>query len=183
MVKLLSMLERKKTIDLIQQYFLVSHDLNLKKISNTISSEAIMSNNRDLMYFSYFPYMLYKIMTQPHIIHSPRWDKNKKTILAYFDTLEKRNLDEYPKEINYFISLFRIENKDLYYYFKNILEKSKVKKASDCYEHGITINKAVELTGAERVEVVRYLGNSKINYDIGKDVIDSKVKIIEEFFM
>jgi len=80
-VKLISVKERKKICDLIQQQILNENGIPLKKISNNIASEAILTNDKNLMYFSYLPYLLYKVLTQPHLLHSSQWRSNKKIIL------------------------------------------------------------------------------------------------------
>jgi hypothetical protein len=121
-------------------------------------------------------------LTQPHLIHSPRWKSNKKVILDYFDSLETKELIDYVDRVMYFIGMFKTIDRDLYYYIKNIFEKAKVKKASFCYEHGQSINQSLSLTDANRIELMRYLNNSKINFEVGKDIISEKVAIIEDFF-
>jgi len=182
MVKLISVKERKKICDLIQQQILNENGIPLKKISNNIASEAILTNDKNLMYFSYLPYLLYKVLTQPHLLHSSQWRSNKKIILDYVDSLEAKELKSYIDDINYFVGMFKTIDRNLYYYIKNIFEKAKIKKASYCYEHGQSINQTLSLTDANRIELMHYLNNSKINFEVGKDIISEKVAIIDDFF-
>jgi len=182
MVKLFAQPERKKNIDLMQQYLLNEQGLALKKISNNISAEGVMANSRPLIYFSYFPYILYKVLTQPHIIHSPKWVTDKRIILEYFDSIEKKDLGLFISEAYNFLDLFKESNRDLYYYMKNIFDKAKIKKASYCMEHGLSLNQALALTDANRTELIRYANISKINYDLGQDIMAEKVGVIEDFF-
>jgi hypothetical protein len=153
--------DRKKVIDLIQQYFTSQKHIKLKQISNNLAEDGALAGNKELVYLSFIPYILYKILTQPHILHSSSWKLDKEKIQSRLDEMEKISHTEWIEEIRNFKSLFRNSNKEMYYYIKNMLQKARVKLAARIHESGFSVNKARELTDVDRISLQRYLAESK----------------------
>ena len=60
-------------------------------------------------------------------------------------------------------------------YVQDVIEKARVKQASRIYAMGLSVDKAVGLTGADKFQLMSYIGGTTIHdrpYTIGKSVVD-----------
>ena len=67
-------------------------------------------------------------------------------------------------------------------YEETVMEKAKIKKASKLYGQGLSLRRASELTGADPVKVIDYIGGSKIHEFKGGGKNADRLKIAREVF-
>jgi len=141
---------------------------------------AVLKNNKNLVYLSYLPYMLYKLLTQPHIVKNRDWPQNRRLLLEAIETVQHSELPEYVDRVSRFGENFQKVDFEVFRYLKNTIEKSKVKQASKLYERGFSVKKAISFTDADILEFQHYLHHSK-DHDLimFQEEIPSKLKMIE----
>lgn len=176
--------DRKKVFDIIEQHLMRGNFIALKRISNDFIELSALQNNKNLVYASYVPYLIYKILTQPHIVKNHNWQKNKRILLDYLNSLENKELPEYVDSVSKFCEYFSNVDREIYKYLKNNLEKAKVKQAARLYSHGFSIKRAIAFTDADILEFQHYLHNNKehdlINF---QDEISEKVNELKKVLM
>ncbi|MCD6523188.1 MAG: hypothetical protein J7K68_05590 [Candidatus Diapherotrites archaeon] len=149
----------------------------LKEISNIAIEQAAMNEDKELVDLSLIAYALYKLLSKQHFKKKKEW----KHFLADVET----DLDEAVKMSREGMSLHGILEEDIIRdiseidesygnYVKDILHKARIKQASRVYALGMSLQKAIELTGADRLEVYNYIGTTRIHdrpFTSTKDVI------------
>jgi hypothetical protein len=135
--------------------------LALRKISTTANSEAVIEGHRELILLALIDYSLSKILSKVHYedvdgefygkitsLMEQSASANKDDLILILEDIEDLVIKLDRKEGNY---------------SRNIMEKARIKKAAKLYEQGLSLRRASELTDADPVEVLDYVGNSKIH--------------------
>jgi hypothetical protein len=138
----------------------------LKGAANKAIEQASLENDRRLASLALVSYCLHKMASKQHIVGDDRWREIKHDIL--FDlkkagkSAEAGDLEEYDHWLAAVIDSVRQADKELGYYVQDIFEKARVKYASAAYSMGLGLGQAAELTGADKKELLRYIGVTKI---------------------
>ncbi len=143
--------------------------LALRTVSAKALSEAAIEGHRELILLALIDYALSKIMSKTHY---------KGLEKKFYDDIKSRLMDARlgPKEET-IRHLEAIEDRVIKLdaregnYAENVIEKARVKKAAKLYEQGFSLRRASELTGADPVKVLHYVGGSKIHefHGMGKN--------------
>ena len=140
---------------------------DLKRIGNDAISDAVLNNSMDLAEVSVTAYSLYKMLTKRHITQSPRWKKIGESVLASLrralEEAEKGNGNAFRKSLGGATGKIEEIDYDLSNFARGIREKAKIKQASTAYAMGMSLSQAAELAGAERNELQRYIGITRIH--------------------
>ncbi len=170
----------KAVIDLMKQHFQRKSIVPMKKVSNEIVEYSATNNDFSLLFLAIIAYVLYKIMTQNHIVNGKNWKLNRELILNFLDSLDaKRNTlqQELPK----FIVLLKATDFDAYRYMLNIEKKGRVKVGARLYSMGFSQVKIKEILNVDPVELQQYLANStEHNQKQPEDLITNKVNFLIE---
>jgi hypothetical protein len=135
--------------------------LALRKISTKANSEAVIEGHRELILLALIDYSLSKILSKVHYESvDGGFYGNVMSLMEKSRSADKEELIPILEDIeDLVIKLDRKEGN----YSSNIMEKARVKKASKLYEQGLSLRRAAELTGADSLEVLDFVGNSKIH--------------------
>ncbi len=140
--------------------------IKLREIANQAMEEAVLRNDKLLASVAIFSYSLSKILTKVHFRKREDWGKFKKVMsreLSMLVGLTKTRKDIYRIIENKLIKLVEEIDKEAGNYTRNLVYKARVKMASTAYALGVSIGTAVELTGADKFELLRYIGVTKIH--------------------
>ncbi len=95
------------------------------------------------------------------------WNEFYKNVKFFFkrsiQSLKKQDFKEYKKNIKRIILSINKLDKKLKIYIKDVIENSKVNKASRIYEHGVSIGQTAELLGIDEWELMNYVGETGIS--------------------
>lgn len=168
----------KAVIDLMKQHFQRKSIVPMKKVSNEIVEYSATNNDFSLLFLAIIAYVLYKTMTQNHIVNGNKWKQNREKILYFLDSLEskKNNLQsELPK----FVVLLKETDFDAYRYMFNIEKKGRVKVGARLYSMGFSQVKIKEILDVDPVELQQYLADSvEHNQKQPEDLIKGKVEFL-----
>ena len=150
----------------------------LKKISNDAIETAAMTEDPGLVSLSLIAYALYKILSKPHFLDSERW--------AWFALeIDNHLADAQAKKAGFeeeiIKDIMRFDESVGNYAF-DIISQARIKQASRIYAMGLSMDKAIGLTGADRFEVLSYVGRTKIHdrpFTSNKSVVDRYKKLRE----
>ncbi len=149
----------------------------LRELGNIALEKAIIEEDKKFIYISLISYALSKIFLKRHF--QPFHEKIKNKLLEIID--DRKDYERLFMEITNNIK--KIDN-ELGWYTIDLIEKAKLKQALRAYALGMTINKACELTGCDRVELQSYVGYTKIHdkpYNISKPVLE-RFKTLKKIF-
>lgn len=138
----------------------------LREIANQAIEEAALGNNRQLAEIAMISYCLHKMHSKQHVVRDKSWGNIKKGIFSGLKKAEKSiiagELEAFDKDIEAVIASVRATDKKMGHYAQNLFEKARVKYASSAYSLGLGLGQAASLTGAEKKDLLRYIGITKI---------------------
>lgn len=150
----------------------------LKNISNQAIERAAFTENSDLANVSIVAYALYKLLSKSHVLASEEWTnfannvvKNLEQAISMYNKGEDVG-EFFESEI--IKDITRIDE-SLGNYVNDIIEKARVKQASRIYAMGLSVNKAISLTGADKYKLMQYIGSTVIHdrpYTSSKTVLE-----------
>lgn len=168
----------KAVIDLLKQHFQRKSIVPTKKVSNEIVEYSATNNDFSLLFLAIIAYVLYKTMTQNHIVNGGKWKQNRELILNFLDSLDtKRN--NLQQELPKFIALLKNVDFDAYHYMLNIEKKGRVKVGARLYSMGFSQVKIKEILNVDPIELQQYLADSvEHNQKQPEDLIRGKVEFL-----
>ena len=145
----------------------------LRELSNRTVHNSSIFQDEDSISIAIVVYSLSKVIERKENIDYKTIIyllKNSKGCLLKDDVKGYRN--NIKKTFN-FIS--RIDSK-LKLYVEELVEKSKIKKGSRIYEHGISLARVAELLGISEWELMSYVGKTQI-IDAEKEKFDVRARL------
>ncbi len=165
----------------ILRFFKENKAMELRIKANELIREAVKKDSVLLAQQSIIAYVLHKILTKEHIIRSKKWKKNREAIIRSLNKLvfllDSGKTKEFQKSLASLHS--RIERIDRFFsrFVQSLLDKARVKYASDAYFLGASLGKAAELTGADKKTLQEYIGATKLHdKELPEESIASRLK-------
>lgn len=156
-----------KRLEAMLLAFGAGNGADLKRIGNDAIADAVLQSDDGLATLSIIAYSLYKILGRQHFVQNKRWpmvaENIKKCLEKSMNALKQENQAEFSKQMANVISSIEEIDNELSNYAKSIYEKAKVKQASTAYAFGLSMNKAAELTKADKNELQHYIGITRIH--------------------
>jgi hypothetical protein len=139
----------------------------LRGVANRAIEEAVLENDKRLASIALVSYCLHKMASKQHIARNDRWLEIRQDILFDMRKAEKSaevgNMEDYDHWLGAIIDSVTKADKELGYFVQGLFEKARVKYAGAAYSMGLGLGQAVELTGADKKELLRYIGVTKIS--------------------
>jgi len=135
--------------------------MQLREISADALTEAAVEGHRELILIALVDYALSKIMSKIH--YQAVEGKFYDTIISHFRAARegpKEKTIENLEEVEDMV--VKLDDKEGNFE-ENVMDKAKIKKASNLYEKGFSLRRASEMTGADPVKVLEFVGGSKIH--------------------
>ncbi len=157
---------------------------SLKNIAGETARDALEFNDRKYAVFSIVAYSLAKFIEKPYILHSNRWKKFSQQLMEKLSRGEECSGDSAKCEFT-LDSVVRDINEmsnDLGRFVVSVVEKSRIKTATQIYAHGASIGRAVELTGADRKELMNYIGNTRLSEKYESKNVSQRIAFADKLF-
>jgi len=126
----------------------------LREIAKELIYRAAETYDKHLATLAVVAYAMSKLLSKVHVTKSANWPKYKALLL---DALER----ELPPER--IAGIIASIDEEMGNYVHSLLDKARVKMASDLYAAGLSIRSAAELTGAPLSELIDYVGKTTIH--------------------
>lgn len=154
--------------------------IELKELSNHTIHNASIFQDEDSVSIAILIYSLSKVIERKF------GELDFKPILNLLNSasncLKKDCADGYRKTIkNLFSLISRIDSK-LKLYIEEVIKQAQVKKGSQIYRHGISIERAAEILGISQWELMNYIGHTKITDAETKADIKSRLSFTRRLF-
>ena len=112
-------------------------------------------------------YSLFKILGNDIYKKNEDWDQFYDDLLGCLkesiNSLEKGNVEKFKLDLNNIFKLILDLEKNAGMFVRQVIEATRVKKASNLYEYGISVGRVAELLGISEWELMGYIGSTKIN--------------------
>lgn len=141
----------------LERMFKEKNVLGLREFSNRLIDDVFVSQDRKKVEIAVAAYALSKLLGKSHFVKSPEWKKFEAHIIG---EIEK---DAPPEEIvASIIEDVAHFDKSLSNYITDLIGHVRTKQASRLYALGLSLTQACELCRADKGEVLRYVGVTRI---------------------
>ncbi len=182
--------EVSNLINILEESYKAILDKDVKKIRE-LSNRTVHSSTIAQDYYStstaVILYSFSKIFERDYS-HYKGWDEFYTNIKFFFkksiQALRKKDFETYHENIKNVLKSIDKLDKRLRSYIKDVIDISKVSKASRIHEHGISVGRTAELLGINEWELMEYVGKTGISdakLSVTKD-IKERVKYAREIF-
>ena len=158
-----------------------------KKLSDqTVHSTSIYQENEYIL-VSVIIYSLSKIIEKGKRYYRENYESYFKDYMKIIDQsislLEKHKYNEFREQISLMLKSDDLSG-DLKRHLESLFRKARINKASNVYEHGISMEKTAKLLGISMWELAEYSGQTPISeYNLGKTIsVAERVKNAMEMF-
>lgn len=158
-----------KSNDLIKlrdQSFHTVHDSSIYQDEYSISVSVVI-------------YSLYKVLEKEREKEYQHWGHFKLLLILELKRsihyLGREDMKMFSASLKKIISGLTKLDKDVSHYISDVMESTRVKKASNIHSHGLSVGKAAELLGLTKWELMPYSGQTKTydnKYNMSKKIED-----------
>jgi len=145
----------------------------LRELSNKTVHNSSIFQDEDSISIAIVVYSLSKVIER-------KQDIDYKSIIFLLknskEDLLKDSIKSYRSNIKKTFNLISKIDSKLRLYVEELIEKSRIKKGSRIYEHGISLARVAELLGISEWELMSYVGKTKI-IDVEKEKFDVKSRL------
>ena len=167
-----------KMLDKLRKSFRSKDIPALKRLSNQAIERAALTEDAYLVNISLIAYALSKLLSKQHILESDEWNKFVKDVDS--DLEEAMAMKGGGKPLEGILERDIIQDitqidASLGNYVQDLITKSRIKQASRIYAMGLSLDKAISLTHADRFQLLTYIGSTVIHdrpYTRTKSVVD-----------
>ncbi|MBN2067640.1 MAG: hypothetical protein JW744_04185 [Candidatus Diapherotrites archaeon] len=150
----------------MQSSFQKRDSFGLRELGNEAIEKAAMQNSKEIAGIALVAYCLHKLYSKQHIVRHVKWPAVRSSIGKNIDRAlsaqQSGNVQGFEKSLENVIKSIQSIDRELGNYAQGLLEKARVKYASSAYSLGLGLNQSTDLTGADRKEVLRYIGATKM---------------------
>ncbi len=150
----------------------------LKRIQYTCIEHIAIEFDHNVFNIAIICYMLSKLISKPRYWQTKGINGYLQKIENSFDRLIKfsdneQKISKTLQDIMDTVNTLDIRDKK---YVHNLIEGAKIKIGSSLYSKGMTLGVASDLSGAERIEIMEYIGKTT-TYERLKEPIDIKERM------
>lgn len=149
------------------QFFMKGNEMRLRKHANDLIRIAAMENNKGLAQISVVSYTLHKLLTKEHIVRHEKWRGNRQSLInaisAALKALEADDLKKFDSSLSAFSRHLKRIDSFFSRFVQGLMEKARVKYASDAYFYGLSMSSAAALTGADKKKLQQFIGATKLH--------------------
>jgi len=145
---------------------------HLRKASNKCAASTAVEENKEMLNLALISYALAKMLEKPHYLDYKKKDEFTRAVSEKLSECvshaKEGRISEFNATLNDARALMETIDTRKTRYVRNILEKARTKVASTLYAQGFSLTSAVEFAGADKREVVNYIGKTLMFDRAGK---------------
>lgn len=151
--------------------------IKLRDLSNHTIHDASILQEENSIQIAVIVYALSKIFERKNYQNYKSWNHFYKGLMQYLENavraLERDNERDYRASTKGLMQTIDNLEYRLRHYLVEVIERSKVHKASRIHEHGVSVGRTAEILGISQYELMSYLGETgiaDINLNISMDI-------------
>ncbi|RMF54355.1 hypothetical protein D6745_05550 [Candidatus Woesearchaeota archaeon] len=155
----------------------------LAKLSNFTIHNSSIFQDEDSITTALVAYALSKIIArEKDQISDSDVDYIRKAIQKLQDHLRKNQEELFRDDMNTLIEDIKRLDSKVSIYFDEILQKSRIKKGSAIYSHGISLARVAKILGVSQWELMSYVGNTRIIDEEEKESVKKRLAFARSLF-
>jgi len=158
----------------------------LKQLGGDAAEDAFASDAPCLVEVSIAAYSLAKFLEKPYILASAEWKDFEQTaseiISAALKDAQAGKAGEACRRMHSLIQEIEALSKRLGRFTTGVVDKARIKAATQIYAHGASLGKAAELTGASKQELSHYIGVTRLSEKYQTFGVQKRLSVAREIF-
>lgn len=158
----------------------------LKEVAGDVAEKAYIRSDARLLDLVAISYSLAKLMEKSFIADSPEWKKFYPVVMQSldicFEQVEEGKEDECYSLFGELIRKIEAFSTSRNRFLRNVVEKSRIKAATQVYAHGASLRLAASLSGVDMSELASYIGATRIPDKYFTLTVKERLKIADELF-
>ena len=163
--------------------------VTIKNLSNQTTNTIALNNDPDNIAIAVIVYSISKLLERQNYQKLPGWNQFYENILKCINnaiiSIKKGDEQDIKENINYLRYALTKISGGLKKYIQDVFRKASINKASQLYEHGLSMERTAKLLGITMFELSSYAGQkqqvSELPLSKGID-IKSRIKLVMELF-
>jgi len=179
-----SMLNLSENFAQLKKLFSTRNSDGLKQFAAETSQRALEYSDAKSAQFAIVAYALAKLLEKPYIVQSKRWKKFSLILLERLSTGARCREDAFAcgDTLSAIMQEMDDLSSDLGRFVVSVVEKAKIKTATQIYAHGASIGRAIELTGADRKELLGYIGATRLPEHYESKSVSQRLAFADKLF-
>jgi hypothetical protein len=145
----------------------IVHDAaKLSDLSNYTIKSASIYQDSDSISIAIIIYAVSKMMARHEEHAIENWHEIYPKIFKEIDEartdLEADNIQGYRNHVKHIMEVISTFDKDVKLYIQEVIEKAKIKKGTNIYERGISVERAANIMGISVWDMMNYIGKTQI---------------------
>ena len=160
----------------------------LRELSNRYTDKGVLKESKEFIDMSIIGYALSKMLEKPHYKDYRKWGEFKKSVMTQLAIckmhLKERSKADVGETIESMVHAIGEVDEEMKRYCTKLIDKARIKKAAQIYGKGLSLGKAAEITGADRKQLLDYVGKTLAHEfdDLKTLSIKKRVKNAREIF-
>jgi len=150
----------------LKKYLLSREIGELKREAEECGGCALKHEDRRFVLLATIAYSFAKLFDKPYIAESRQFKELLPRALERLDTaldaLAAGDLKEYDAQLHGIIGDVKHLSQDLGRFVVNIVDKARIKAATQIYAHGASLGRAAEMAGVDKRELAAYVGQTTL---------------------
>ncbi|MDP3742611.1 MAG: hypothetical protein Q8R15_04820 [Candidatus Micrarchaeota archaeon] len=178
------MLNLSENFAQLKKLFSSRNSDGLKVFAAENSQQALEYSDIKLAQFAIVAYALAKLLEKSYIVQSKRWKKFSLILLQRLSSGEQCRENALVCEDSLGAIMAEMDDlsSDLGRFVVSVVEKAKIKTATQIYAHGASIGRAIELTGADRKELLGYIGATRLPEHYESKSVNQRIAFADKLF-
>ena len=163
-------MDLNETIQNVKKSLVAKDSMGLRELSNTLSSEAAITQDSKTIDLAIITYALHKILSKIHFR-----DKHDPLMENVIMNLESKDFPTVMKLIDEFGTEHgRFEG--------GLIEKARVKIGSRLYARGMSLSQSASLVDTRKSDILDYIGVTKVHEHEPVRSVEDRMKVVRKLF-
>ena len=150
----------------LKDFIYVASQRQLKKEAEWAGAAALIHEDHRFVLLSTIAYSFAKLFDKPYIAESKDFQELVPKTLERLDTaldaLTAKDYKEYEKQLRGIVGDIKHLSQTVGRFVVNIVDKARIKSATQIYAHGASLGRAAELGGVDKRELASYVGQTRL---------------------
>jgi hypothetical protein len=157
---------RAQIVAKLRAFLAAADENNLKSLSGDCAEHAFLFEDDALLDAGLLAYAFAKFLDKPYIAQSKEWRDYARGALAELEQAQRffkeGKSEAGAQTLHSLLDRAEALSASLGRFARSVVDKARVKAATQMYAHGASLGKAVELTGANKKDLAQYIGGTKL---------------------
>ncbi|MCX6767709.1 MAG: hypothetical protein NTY90_03200 [Candidatus Micrarchaeota archaeon] len=158
----------------------------IKDLGSDFAEEAFMRQDPLFVDFSIIAYSLAKFLEKPYIVGTPKWIDFREDLGDELDeavaALKKGDRQECAAAVARIHHRILDLSATMGRFVSSVIDKARIKAATQMYAHGASLGAAAKLSGANKKELSKYIGMTRIPEKYATIPVKNRLAEIEKLF-